>query len=269
MPDISESTIKETANQVNGVTKNPDSSNASESSANGVRTAENIAPNAPRKKKLVRKQKGPNPIKYKLWLAGHLSCIVFGCITFVFQIFWLPNKFYINSIAYRLSLLGSIVALLATVSHKYGLRYLPPSSTLIAQQNFQFVVLGAVWLFTFKSVFKIIPFFLTAVLQIANHKNISAVVKQADFLASFIAYDELVLIVYLLLRTLCFRGTSGFQLVLFLLFYWLRILYNPETTNLFKTIINRLDGKVQNVKNEKVVHYWDKIKMTIEQKSEE
>ena len=74
------------------------------------------------------------------------------------------------------------------------------------------------------------------------------------------AYDELLLVVYLLLRTLFFRNTSGYQLTIFLVFYWLRILYNKETTNLFQTIIERLDGKVCNVKNPKVQHYWYKIK---------
>lgn len=223
----------------------------------------------PKKKKLVRKEKPVNPIKYKLWLFGQISCVVFGSISFVFQILWLPNKYYINSICYRLSLLGSIASLLATTSYKFGLKYLPPSSTLIAQQNFQFVTLGVVWLFTFKSVFKIIPFYLIAILQLGAHKDIKVIENQSSFLASLIAYNELIFVVYLLLRTLCFRGTSGFQLVLFLIFYWLRVLYNPETKNLFKTIVDRLDYKVQNVKNEKVLHYWNKGKLMLNEKTEE
>lgn len=220
-----------------------------------------------KKQKLVRKQKSANPIKYKIWLAGHLSCIVFGTISFVFQVLWLPNKFYINSISYRLSLLGSIAALLATVSHKFGLSYLPPTTTLIAQQNFQFMILANVWLFTFKSVFKILPFYLIAILQISDHKKIEPVRKQQQFLASLIAYNELVFIVYLLLRTLFFRGTSGFQLLIFLVFYWLRILYNPETGHLFEVLIQRLDGKVQNTKNDKVLYYWNKTKLIVERKT--
>lgn len=221
-----------------------------------------------KKTKLVRKQKGENPLKYKLWLGGHVACIVFGSISFVFQLFWLPNKYYINSISYRLSLIGSIMALGSTVSHRFGL-YLPPSSTLVAQQNFQFVILGLCWIFTFKSIFKIIPYFLISLLQLASHKKISAITKQSDFLASIIAFDELFLVGYLLIRTLFFRGTSGFQLVLFLLFYWLRILYNKDTKNLFVAIINRLDGKMKSVKNEKVAHYWEKTKLILEQKQDQ
>lgn len=256
-----------TANSTSSATTpsvTPNSGNEAKAQSNGV-TNVTVDPKD-RKKKLIRKQGGTNPIKYQLWLAGHASAIVFGSISFVFQILWLPNKFYINSIAYRLSLLGSITALTATLSHKFGLSYLPPHSTLVAQQNFQYLVLAVAWIFTFKSIFKIIPYYLIAVLQLSNHKKIDAVLKQAPFLASIIAYDELFLIGYLLIRTVFFRNTSGYQLLLFLFFYWLRILYNKETTTLFKAIIERLDGKVAPIENEKVQHIWGKIKLFLDDK---
>lgn len=220
-----------------------------------------------KRKKLVRKKKGPNPLKYKAWFFGHVSCIVFGSISFMFQIFWLPNKFYINSICYRISLFGAMISLMATVSHKFGFDYLPPSSSLLAQQNFQFLLLAVAWLMTFKSIFKLLPYYLISVLQLGSHKNIDAIQKQEDVLASLIAYDELFLIGYLLLRTIFFRGSSGFQLVLYGIFYWLRILFNKETSNLFMVIISRLDGKVKSkVKHEKFLYYWNKTRMILEEK---
>lgn len=222
-----------------------------------------------RKQRLVRKQSGPNPIKYKLWLVGHLSTLVFGSISFVFQILWLPNYYYINSIAYRFALFGAITALTATLSHKFGLKFLPPFSALIAQQNIQYLILAQIYIFTFKSVFKIIPYYLIALLQISAHKKINVVLKQSSLLASIIAYDELFLILYLALRTICFRNTSGYQFAAFAIFYWLRILYNKETGNLFKAIVERLDGKVSGIKNEKVTHVWDKFKNHLNQKQNE
>lgn len=224
--------------------------------------------NVTTKKRLVRKQSLENPNKYKAWLVGHLMCIGFGIISFGFQLLWLPNKWYINSIAYRLSLLGSVFALVSTVFHKFGL-YLPPSSTLIAQQNIQFMILSACWFFTFKSSLKLLPYWLISVLQVSNHFNVKPVMTQADFLASLIAYDELLLVGYLLLRTILFRGTSGFQLVLFCLFYWLRILYNEETANLFRYMMDKLDGRMQGLKNEKVIYYWNKTKAILAQKTQE
>lgn len=218
------------------------------------------------KRKLVRAPPNVNALKYKIWFAGHITTLVFGTITFIFQILWLPNKFFINSISYRLALLGSFAALTATFSHKFGLHFLPPVATLLSHQNFQYMILSIVWCFTFKSIFKIIPYFLISLLHISKIKNIKAVEKQAPFLASIIAYDELVLIVYLILRTLFFRNASGYQLTLFLIFYWLRILFNADTGNLFVAIVDRLDGEVMKIQNPKVQHYWIKTREFVKQK---
>ncbi|KAI5954454.1 hypothetical protein KGF54_002229 [Candida jiufengensis] len=218
------------------------------------------------KKKLVRKAPDSSALKYKLWLTGHLMALGFGSISFLFQILWLPNIWYINSISYRLSLIGSMLAFTATFSHKFGLHFLPPIASLLSHQNFQYLILAFVWCFTFKSIFKIIPLWLISLLHMGKLKNISFILKESSFLASFIAYDELVLIVYLLLRTLFFRNASGYQLSLFLVFYWLRILYNKETGNLFGAIVERLDGRMTELKNPKVKHYWYKIKEFIKEK---
>ncbi|CAH2352274.1 uncharacterized membrane protein [[Candida] railenensis] len=218
------------------------------------------------KKKLIKKQVSHAAIKKKAWLAGHLTTIVFGSIAIIFQALWLPNKYYISSISYRLTLIGAMVALAATFSHKFGLRSLPSTPTLMSHQNFQYLILSIVWCFTFKSVFKLLPFLLIAILHVSEEFKVDIVLKEQDFLASLIAYDELVLIVYLLLRTLLFRNTSGFQLTLFISFYWLRILYNKETGNLFRALIERLDGKVQGVKNPKVLKAWNKSKAYLKSK---
>ncbi|EMG48815.1 hypothetical protein SBY92_004122 [Candida maltosa Xu316] len=226
-------------------------------------------PLAYKKRKLVRSPPKANPLKAKVWLAGHVAAIVFGSISFVFQLLWLPNYYYINSISYRLSLIGSMVALTATFSHKFGLHNLPSTATLLSHQNFQYLILAGIWIFTFKSVFKILPYFIIALLQLGTLKEISFITKESDFLASVIAYDELFLIVYLLLRTLFFRNASGYQLTVFLIFYWLRILYNKETTNLFETLIEKLDGHVSKIQNPKVQHYWYKTKTFIHEKQHE
>ncbi|KAI5962528.1 uncharacterized protein KGF55_003604 [Candida pseudojiufengensis] len=218
------------------------------------------------KRKLVRKPPSSNALKYKIWLSGHLMTLIFGSITFVFQVFWLPNFYYINSICYRLALIGSMLALSATFSHKFGLHFLPPIATLLSHQNFQYLILAFIWCFTFKSNFKIIPLWLISLLHMGKLKNINAIEKESSFLASVIAYDELVLIVYLLLRTLFFRNASGYQLVLFLIFYWLRILYNKETGNLFGVIVERLDGKMMKLENPKVKHYWVKFSHFVKEK---
>ncbi|KAK6201486.1 uncharacterized protein RJT21DRAFT_120546 [Scheffersomyces amazonensis] len=223
-------------------------------------------PKSEKKKRLVRKTNSTNPIKLKIWLAGHAVTVGFGVISLLFQILFLPNFYYINTISYRLSLLGAVAALTATFSHVFGLEYLPAFSTLVSHQNFQYLILASVWIFTFKSIFKIIPYVLISLLQISKHLNIEPVLKEKALLATVIAYDELVLIAYLLLRTLFFRGSSGYQLTIFLVFYWLRILYNKETRVLFETIVERLDGKVSKIENPKVQHVWTRTKQFLDAK---
>lgn len=219
-----------------------------------------------RKKKLVLKNNDFLALKYKLWLAGHVTCLVFGTLTCIWQVLWLKDIYYINTIAYRLALIGSCLALGSTTAHKYGVLFLPPLTTFLSQQNFQYLVLGIVWCFTFKSVFKIIPFYLISLLQLAENKKIAAVQKQADFLALIIAFDELFLVVYLLLRTIFFRNTAGFQLVLKLVFVWLRILFDHSTAELFAYLMEKLDGKASTIKNEKVQKLWKKARVLLDEK---
>lgn len=237
------------------------------SSKRVVKDASNqTVPPSLRKKKLIRKQVNPSKLNYYLWLAGHGTCIVFGIVTIVWQTLWLKNFYYINSISYRLTLLGATTALLATVSHKFGLRYLPHFPAMLAQLNFQYFVLSSIWYVTFKSIFKIIPLILISVLQLAEHKKIGSIQKQSDVLAAIIAFDEIFLVFYLLLRTIFLKLTSGFQLAVMLIFLWLRVLFNEDTANMFAYLVEKLDGKVSTLKNEKVLKIWSKVKAFLEEK---
>ncbi|KAG7193353.1 uncharacterized protein KQ657_000770 [Scheffersomyces spartinae] len=220
----------------------------------------------PKKKVLRRKIKGPNPLKKKIWLAGHASVIAFG-ILYCVLLFLRINKWYIRFICYRLSNVGSVFALGAAISHKYGLRYLPPTPTLFAQQDFQYLIIAAVNIISFRSMFKLLPFVLISLLHIGDEFKVTAITGQSTFLASLIAYDELFLIIYLVLRTLLFRSSLGFQLVVYLCFYWLRILYNNDTAKLFSTLMENMDINVSTIKNEKIQKFWAKAKKHIDDRA--
>ena len=249
------------------VTTHPDEPTIDPDADVKEQAATNVDDHVKYKKRLVKSSSENKAWKKKLWLAGHFAVIVFGGISISFQVFWIPNRYYINSISYRLALLGAISALFATSSHKFGIHNLPPTSTLLAQQNFQYFILAVLWIFTYKSTFKLLPYLLISLLQLATSENLKFVLAEQDLLAAIIAYDELILIVVLLLRTLFFRSSSGYQLVLYLSFYWLRILFNKETKNLFKAVLQRLDGKVSKVKNPKVQYGWSKVMQIVEDKS--
>lgn len=219
-----------------------------------------------RKKRLVRKTVSASKTKYYIWLGGHASCVVFGTITLIFQAFWLPNVYYINSIAYRLCLLGATSAFLATLSHKFSLHYLPPFTTLLAQYNFQYLVLAVIWCFTFRSFFKIMPLYLISILQLSEDHKVAFVQKHADSIASFIGFDEIFLILYLFVRTVAFRSTSGYQMAIMTIFVWLRILFDPDTAKMFMYVVDKADARVSNIKNEKVHKAWTKIKRFLDEK---
>lgn len=240
-------------------------SNSSNPDLNSPITNETV-PKDQRIKKLRKKNKGPNPLKLKLWLGGHISTIIFGTISIIFQLLKLPNRWYINSICYRLALLGSISSLIMTTSRRYG-HFLPPISGLLAHQNFQYAILSVIWLFTFKSIFKLLPYYILSILHLCKYANLSVVINHSHVLAGVIAYDELFLILYLFIRTLCFQNTSGFQLIAFYGFYWLRILYNKQTTALFSTIIEKVD--LLNIKNPKFQKYWGRFKELIAERRQE
>lgn len=219
-----------------------------------------------RKRRLVKKPGSTSKTKFLVWLSGHSVCVLFGTITLFFQALWLPNVYYINSIAYRLCLLGATTAFLANLSHKFGLHYLPPITTLLAQHNFQYLNLAIMYSFTFKSVFKIVPLYLISILQLCEHFKVGAVQKHADSIASIIGFDEIFLIFYLFVRTLAFRSTSGYQLAILLMFLWLRILFDPDTAKMFSYVVDKADAKVSNIKHEKVNKVWTKIKRFLEEK---
>lgn len=221
-----------------------------------------------RKKKLVRKSRGTSIVKYALWVGGHSTSVVFGVIYLVWNASLLANIFFLKSIAYRISLLGALVAFMVTVSRRFGLSHLPRFSMMLAQKNFQFLLLASVWLITFRSVFKILPTILVSLLQLAQEKETSAVLQYADRLGSVIAFSEIVLVVYLAVRTMLMMKTAGYQLLLVLTLLWLRVLFDKETAQIFAYVANLLDGKVSSMKNRKVKKAWVRLRVFLMEKVE-
>lgn len=221
-----------------------------------------------RKKKLVRKNQGPPKIKYALWLSGHLASIVFGVLSIVWQVLRLNNYYYINSIMYRLSIVGAIVALVTTMTRRFGLSHAPRFSMMLAQKNFQYFLFSFVWLFTFRSIFKILPTILISTLQLAENRNIPAILKLGSQIGTVIAVNEIFLVLYLLVRTIFMLKTAGYQFLMMMMLLWLRVLFDVQTARIFAYVVDLLDGKVSNVKNKKLRKAWNKLRAFIKEKVE-
>lgn len=221
-----------------------------------------------RKKKLVRKNQGPSKIKYTIWLSGHIASIVFGVLSIVWQVLLLNNYYYINSILYRLSIVGAIVALVTTMTRRFGISHAPRFSMLLAQKNFQYFLLSFVWLFTFRSIFKILPTILISILQLAENKKIPVILKAGSSIGTVIAFNEIFLVLYLLVRTVFMLKTAGFQFLLMMMLLWLRVLFDVQTARIFAYVVDMLDGKVSTVKNKKLRKAWNKLRAFIKEKVE-
>ncbi|WPK25025.1 hypothetical protein PUMCH_002324 [Australozyma saopauloensis] len=221
-----------------------------------------------RKKKLVRKHAGPSKIKYAVWLGGHATCVVFGVIALVWNLLWFKDHYYLSSICYRISLIGEVVALVCTTSRRFGFAHLPRFSMMLAQKNFQYILLSVAWLFTFRSVLKIVPVILISMLQLAENKKIEPLLKLGDMFGTIIAFDELILVAYLFARTVAMIKTSGYQLILMMTLLWLRVLFDAKTAEMFAYVVDRLDGKMSQVQNKKVRKAWNKLRAFIKEKVE-
>ncbi|CAN3372330.1 hypothetical protein DIURU_004545 [Diutina rugosa] len=213
-----------------------------------------------RKVKLIRRVQTNTELAHKVWLGGWALCVVAGTISTLWWLLRFKNKWYINSLIYRLAWVGAIAALTVTMIRKFGLATMPSLTMMATQVNFNYLVLANVWLLTFRSVFKIVPYILLGVLHLAEEFNVVPILKQSSQIAQVIAFDELFLIVYLFLRTILVQQTSGFQLAIYLVFYWMRVLFNNDTKVLFSTLIKKVDWKTRNIKNKHFQKYWKSFK---------
>ncbi|ODQ82436.1 hypothetical protein BABINDRAFT_159031 [Babjeviella inositovora NRRL Y-12698] len=220
-----------------------------------------------KKRKLRKVVKPPSQVLKYVWLGCHVLTLVCGLGYLLFFLTFQKRR-VVARILYRATFSLIIVAYALSLHNKFGTTF-PSYFLLLSGEAFQYLLLAIVWLFTFASMMKLLPFYLVAVLQVANFFHIQPILHFDATFAKVIAYDELVIILYLLFKTLIFRSTSGYQLVLFCGFYRLRILYSPPTRALVEHVIDLADAKVSGVKNEKVVKAWGEFKDFMVEKRKE
>lgn len=223
-------------------------------------------------RKLLRKKHVKKKRHTKIvWTAGHLMNCFFG-LTFAFIYFFdfrHRHSLY-PRFAYRMAFLGLIIAYSITSFKKFGAQN-ADFYTLITTENFQYLLLGVVWLFTRPSVFKFMPYFIISVLQMAQEFGVLKHIPQLAVIgmAKVISYNEIMLMIVLLGNTLLFRGTSGYALMAFGLFYWLRIVYSELTKAFFLDIAEVFGDRVILKCPENVQNRYSKIIRSVEARSAE
>lgn len=219
------------------------------------------------KRQVLRKKRRTHAWLEQVWAGAQLATVVFGAVYMAYYL-TLRKQRLIPRILYRLVFVGVLTAYGTSLYHAFGTN-VPSGYALLAQELFQYLLWAGVCLITNNSLFKVLPFIIISVLQIGSHFHIAPVELASPQLARVVAYNELVVLGYLLLRTLCFRLTSGFQFVLYVSFYWLRVLYSPPTHALFQYLVLKADAHVAGVKNDKVQKYWGKFKVFLDAKKEQ
>lgn len=223
--------------------------------------------NTKESKKILRKKvKQPFPILKYAWLGGHGVTIAFSIIYFLYYFTRRSHSSIIAFLSYKLAICGVWSSYTASILSQFNKKSLPSYYVLLATVNFQYLLLSVLWFFNRSSAFKILPFLIVSILQLSLKFNIKPILSMDSTLKLVIAYDEIFLFVILFFDTLLLRGTSGFGLVIYAMFFWLRMLYSESTRYLVFSVLIKFDGLVSKIKNEKVQSIWSNIKTKISTK---
>lgn len=227
-----------------------------------MNTVEPAAINQPHGKKLRKIVKPEDGLKLlkTVWLAGHGLTLVFGTLYSLYYMKRKTHGFFIPWLSYKLALVGVWMAYTISIQTQYNIKSLPSYSVLIATENFQYLLLSVVWFFNRNSLFKILPFMVVSMLQLAQKFKMVPILKLQKQLSALVLYNELFLFFLLFVDTLLLRGTSGYGLVLYCMFMWLRLLQSENTRMFLYSNIIKFDGLMAKIKNPKVQHFWTVIK---------
>ncbi|GMM45569.1 hypothetical protein DAPK24_021440 [Pichia kluyveri] len=214
----------------------------------------------PAQKKLRKINKPKKSNEKTLWLVGHSITLFFSILYMMYYVQRKSKTHLVPWLAYKFALMGVWLSYTISLNTQYNLKSLPHYGSLIATENFQYLLLSVVWFFNRSSLFKILPYTILSILHISNNFKLNAVLKQEKLFAYIILYNELFLFPVLFVDTILLKGTSGYGLVIYTMFVWLRILQNENARFFLYDNVTKLDVLMMKIKNEKVKKVWLKIK---------
>lgn len=195
-----------------------------------------------------------------LWLAGHVMTLFFGVLYALFYVQRKSQGRLVPWCCYKLTLAGIWLSYAISIQSQFNIKSLPHYTSLIATENFQFLLLSIFWAFNRSSLFKILPFLIISLLQLATAFKLDAVLKCERILCGVLLYNSMFLLLLLLVDTLLLRGTSGYGLMVYVLFMWLRILQSENTRFFIYSQLVKFDTSITKVKNKHVQEAWTSVK---------
>lgn len=210
-------------------------------------------------KKLIKKVKHKQTNLKSVWIAGHASTIVFGMIySFFYILHRQRNKYAFGS--YKLSLISVWITYALSIQSQFNIKALTHYSSLIASENFEYFLLSIFWFFNRSSLFKILPYMMISILHLSTQFKLKFLLAFEKQFAAVFMYNELFLFLLLLVDTLLLRGTSGYGLVVYACFSWLRLLQNENSRLFLYAQLIKFDSLILKVKNRNVQQAWTFMK---------
>ncbi|ODQ66639.1 hypothetical protein NADFUDRAFT_50550 [Nadsonia fulvescens var. elongata DSM 6958] len=156
---------------------------------------------------------------------------------------------------------------------KYG-GQIPSFYILLTAGGFHALLEANMWLFSTASLFKVIPFFIMAMLHIASFiqtdlmpnssisNRIDAGLKQNEtFIELVLAESKLVVFLRLIFDVILMRMSAGVMLIIYGIIFKIRIQYVPSTYASIMRLGSRIDALAENPKcPAKAKDIWAKIK---------
>ncbi|CAL9728922.1 hypothetical protein MOUN0_F01816 [Monosporozyma unispora] len=239
------------------------------------------------------KKVDPVSIQRAIWTAGHLTILIFGLlfsVTYFFHVLlffkyrswkWLflrvnhnysiikGHRWYhavmrfMPELFFRFSLIGVFITSGVTMFQNWsGLK--PTWYDLLSSPNFQTTLIAGLWFVGGgKSFYKLLPFMLISFLHLKNRKvevtkedekTFDELTLENKHILHVLAYSEIFILFTLFLDTILLKtGTSGFLLVFYTCFFWLRLNFAPYIQVTVLRLLAKTDKKIP----PKYVSYWE------------
>jgi hypothetical protein len=101
-------------------------------------------------------------------------------------------------------------------------------------------------------------------LQLSSFFDVAVLLKYQTPLSDIIAFSEILIFFSLFFETLLFRVGSGFALIFYLGFYWLRVNFSPYTQVYILRIVQTIDDKIISKQKPEIQAKWRKLTEFVE-----
>lgn len=152
---------------------------------------------------------------------------------------------------------------------------IPTIWTILPLENGQYGIISLFWIFYPRRVIKLVPFFVYAVLQVAdflatkvlsgaNREKVKDLLnKHYENWEKVAAYANFIILVSLIIDVILLRTGSFISLCVFGFIYRIRVAYNPMTRHAIGTIMSKLDT-LSNKLPEKYQRQWKEARYALE-----